>query len=159
MVMKITHSILTIGLAIFLSSCASLSSTAVFYQPTTANYYPPKGKNAIIPILNVPPKRSYYEIGRFAFQSNLGYPFVQRAVVYNAQRCGADAVIIKNCQSWSVPSLYTVPPVYGWIPVGGWYGGGGGVGIGGAIPVAYPGYTGVSYQNFTGIDARMIIFK
>ena len=158
--MKITHSILTIGLVLLLSSCASMSSTAVFYQPTSANYYPPKAKNSIIPILTAPPKRPYDEIGRFAFQSTLGYPFVQQAVVYNAHRAGADAVIIKNCQSWSVPCWYAVPPVYGWVPVGGWYGGGcGGWAVGGAIPVSYPGYTGVTYQNFTGVDARMIIYK
>lgn len=86
---------------------------------------------------------------------------MQRALLYNARQSGADAVIIKNYQSWWVPSWYTVPPVYGWLPVGGWYGGGCGGGwyAGGAIPYAYPGYTGVTYQNFTGIDARMIIFK
>jgi len=150
--------------ALLLSACASVSSTAVFYAPTTSNFYPPKDKNAIIPILNQPPPRPYTEIGRFAFQSSLGYPFVQSALLYNARRAGADAIIIKNFQSWSVPSWYVVPPTYGWIPAGGWYGGGcrgwGGGWYGyGAVPVAYPGYTGVTYQNFTGVDARMVVFR
>lgn len=162
--MKFVPTVLAVGVAVLLSACASVSSTRVFYQPTTANFYPPKDKNSIIPILNAPPARPYYEIGRFAFQSDLGYPFVQRSLIYNAQQAGADAVIIKNYQNWSVPSYYSVPPVYGWLPVGGWYGGGcgrwgGGWSVGGAVPIAYPGYTGVSYQNVTGVDARMIVFK
>ena len=158
--------IFVIPLALLLSACASVSSTAVFYTPTTSEFYPPKDKSVIVPVLNAAPDRPYTEIGRFAFQSELGYPFMMKAIEYNAQRAGADAVIIKKYQNWSVPSYYSVPAVYGWIPVGGYYGGGcgryggwgGGYG-GGAIPFAYPGYTGVSYQNYSGIDARMIVFK
>jgi len=149
-------------LGLFLTGCASVSSTAIFYQPTTSNFYPPKDKNAVIPILYAAPTRPYAEIGRFAFQSGFGYGFMLRAVEYNAQRAGADAVIIKDSKSWAVPSYYTVPAVYGWVPVGGYYGGGCGRGgwyAGGAVPIAYPGYTGVSYDTFSGIDARMIIYK
>jgi len=158
---------------VLLQACASVSSTAVFYQPTTANYYPPKPSNAIIPILNAPPVRPYFEIGRFAFQTTLGYPFAINSVIYNARRAGADAVIVKNCQNWSVPYSYVVPPTVGYVPVGGYggysgyggrYGGrcrgwGGGYYGGGVVPVVYPGYAGYSYQNFTGIDARMIMYK
>jgi hypothetical protein len=158
--MKFTRLFLVAGLTMLFSSCASVSSTAIFYQPTTSICYPPKDKNTIIPILNAPPTRPFTEIGRFAFQSTLGYPFVQKSLIYNAQRAGADAVIIKNYQTWSMPYLYSVPPFYGCMPFGGWYGGVCGPWYGwGAVPVVYPGYTGVSYQNFTGIDARMIIFK
>ena len=152
---------------LILQGCASVSSTSVFYQPTTANYYPPKPSNSVIPILNVAPSRPYFEIGHFAFQTTLGYPFAIHSVLYNAHRAGADAVIVKNCQSWSVPYSYVVPPTVGYIPVGGyggWYGGrcggwGGGWYGGGVAPVVYPGYAGYSYQNFTAIDARMIIYK
>jgi hypothetical protein len=155
--------LLVVPVALLLSACASVKSTAVFYTPTTSVFYPPKESQEVVPILNETPSRSYTEIGRFAFQTELGYSFVQRALEYNAQRAGADAVIIKKYQSWSVPSYYTVPPVYGWIPVGGYYGGcgrwGGGWYEGGAIPFAYPGYTGVTYQNFIGVDARMIVFR
>lgn len=158
--MRSAQLLLVLAIAVLLSACASVSSTAVFYQPVTSNFYAPKDKRMVIPILNTPPARPYFEIGRFAFQTDLGYPFVQQALLYNARRAGADAVIIKNCQSWSVPSWYSVPPTYGFIPGGGWYGGrcGGWYG-GGVFPVFYPGYVGMSYQNFTGIDARMIIFK
>jgi len=159
--MKLIPRLAIMAMALLLSSCASVKSTEIFYSPATTVFHAPKESHAIIPILNAPPPRPYEEIGRFAFQTDLGYPFVQRALLYNARQSGADAVIIKNYQSWWVPSWYTVPPVYGWLPVGGWYGGGCGGGwyAGGAIPYAYPGYTGVTYQNFTGIDARMIIFK
>ena len=168
--MKLLPALLIVAVSILLTACASVSSTAVFYQPTTANYYPPKPSNAIIPILNAAPLRPYFEIGRFAFQTTLGYSFAMNSVLYNAHRAGADAVIIKNCQSWTVPYSFLVPPMVGYVPVGGyggyggWYGGrcggwGGGTYGGGVVPVVYPGYAGYSYQNFTGIDARMIIYK
>ncbi len=148
------------ALALLCSGCASVSSTAVFYQPTTPVIYPPKAKDAVIPIMNAAPKFPFYEIGRIAFQTQLGYPFIQKAMIYNAQRVGADAVIIKDYKNWSVPSWYSVPPTIGFIPVGyGWGGCGGGWYGGGVVPVAYPGYAGVTYQNFSGIDARMIVFK
>ncbi len=146
-----------VPLALLLSACASVKSTMVFYTPTTAVFYPPKDKSQIIPILNSPPVRSYKEIGRFAFQSDLGYPFIMKAVEYNARQAGADAVYVKDSKSWFVPYYYNVPPTVTWIPVGGgcggWYGGGG------VVPITYPGYSGVSYRNFIGIDARMIVFK
>ena len=158
--MKRVSFFLITTVALFLTGCASVSSTAVFYSPTATVFYTPKDPHTVIPILNAPPRFPYTEIGKFAFQSGLGYPFIQRAIEYNAQRAGADAVIIKDYKTWSVPSYYTVPPVYGWIPVGGWYGGGcGGWYAGGAVPFSYPGYTGVSYQTFAGVDARMIVFK
>jgi hypothetical protein len=154
-------------LSLFLTGCASVSSTAVFYQPTTANFFPPKPSNAIIPILDTAPSRPFTEIGKFAFQTTLGYPFAINSVLYNARRSGADAVVVKNCRNWTVPYSYVVPPSVGYVPAGGWggwYGGrcwgwGGGWYGGGVAPVVYPGYAGYSYQNFTGIDARMIVFK
>lgn len=147
----------SVAAGLLLGGCASVRSTAIFYQPTTANYYPPKPSNAVIPILGAPPARPFCEIGRFAFQTTLGYPFAINSALYNARRAGADAVIMKNCQNWSVPYSYVIPPTYGWVPVGGW--GGCGYWGGVSVPVVYPGYAGVSYQNFTGLDARMIIYK
>ena len=155
-------SLITALVALFLlPGCVSVKSTAVFYTPSTNVVYPPKPKDAVIPVMNQPPSRSYAEIGRFSFQSDLGYPFMMRAIQYNARRVGADAVLIKDSRSWTIPYLYSVPPTLGWIPVGGWYGGGCGGWYGGAaaVPVWYPGYSGVSYDTFTGIDARMIIFR
>jgi len=148
-------------LTILLSGCASVSSTAVFYTPTTNVVYPPKPGEWVIPVMAKPPDRPYAEIGRFAFQSDLGYPFMMKALEYNARRAGADAVILGSSKTWSVPFGYTVPATVGWIPAwGGWYGGrcGGWYG-GGAVPVVYPGYSGVSYDTFTGIEARMIVFR
>ena len=128
------------ALALLFSGCASVSSTAVFYQPTTPVIYPPKAKDTVIPIMNASPKFPFQEIGRFAFQTQLGYPFIQKAMIYNAQRVGADAVIIKDYKNWSLPSWYSVPPTVGFIPVGyGWGGYGGGWYGGGVVPVAYPG--------------------
>jgi hypothetical protein len=148
---------------LLLSGCVSVKSTAVFYTPSTNVVYPPKPKGMVIPVMSQPPSRPYAEIGRFSFQSDLGYPFMMRAIQYNARRVGADGVVIKESKSWTLPYLYTVPPTLNWVPVGGgWYGGRCGGWYGGgmtAVPVWYPGYSGVSYATFTGIDARMIIFR
>lgn len=147
---------------LLLQACVSVKSTAVFYVPSTNVVYPPKPKDAVIPVMNQPPSRPHAEIGRFSFQSDLGYPFMMRAIQYNARRVGADAVIIRESRSWTLPYLYTVPPTLNWIPVGGgWYGGRCGGWYGGPVmaPVWYPGYSGVAYDTFTGIDARMIIFR
>lgn len=147
-------------LVLLLPACASVKSTAVFYQPTTTRFYPPKDKHAVIPIMSAPPSRPYTEIGRFAFQSDMGYPFMIKSIEYNARQAGADAVYIKDSRSWVLPYAYTVPTTVSWVPVGGWYGGGCGGWYGGAmVPITYPGYTGVSYQGFIGMDARMIVFK
>ncbi len=151
---------LAVALMLFPAACASVKSTAVFYQPTTSTFYPPKDKHAVIPVIGERPVRPYTEIGRFAFQSDLGYPFMMKAIEYNARQAGADAVYIKDSKSWTLPYAYTVPTTVNWVPVGGWYGGGcGGWYGGGAVPIVSPGYTGVSYQSFMGIDARMIVFK
>lgn len=143
-----------------MQGCAGVKSTAVFYTPSTTVVYPPKPDQAVIPIMNQPPSRPYAEIGRFSFQTGVGYPFLMRAVEYNAHRVGADAVLIREIKSWTIPRPYLVPPTLGWIPVGGWYGGCGGY-YGGAtaVPVWSPGYTVMNYDSVTGIDARMIIFR
>lgn len=146
---------------LLLPGCVSVKSTAVFYTPSTNVVYPPKTKDAVIPVMNQPPARPYAEIGRFSFQSDLGYSFMMRAIQYNARRVGADGVLIKDSKTWTIPYLYSVPPTLGWVPVGGWYGGRCGGWYGGVttVPVWYPGYSGVSYDTFTGIDARMIVFR
>lgn len=152
--------ILLIPLALLFSACASVQSTAVFYTPSSDRIYPPRDPHAVIPIMSERPSRPYTEIGRFSFQSDLGYPFIMKAIAYNARQAGADAVYIKRAKSWTVPYAYTVPTTVDWVPVGGYYGGGCGGWDGGAVvPITYPGYTEVSYQGFTGIDARMIVFK
>ena len=154
--------LLTGALILLIPGCVSVKSTAVFYVPSTNAVYPPKPSSAVIPVMSSPPSRPYSEIGRLSCQSDLAYPFMMRAVEYNARRAGADAVIIKECRSWTIPYLYSVPPSLAWIPVGGgWYGGrcGGWYGGAAAVPVWYPGYSGVSYDTFTGLDARMIVFR
>lgn len=152
--------IFVVLLSLLLPACVSVKSTAVFYTPTTTTFYPPKDKHAVIPILGEIPQGTYREIGRFAFQSDMGYPFMIKAIEYNARQAGADAVYIKESKAWTTPYAYTVPTTVNWVPVGGWYGGGcGGWYGGGAVPIVYPGYTGVSYQSFMGIDARMLVLK
>lgn len=161
MVAMRSHRLPVLAALTLLTGCVSVKSTEVFYTPSTNVVYPPKPKDAVIPVMSSPPERPHAEIGRFSFQSDLGYPFMMRAIEHNARRAGADAVVIKESKSWTLPFLYTVPPTLNWIPVGGWYGGRCGGWYGGvtAVPVYYPGYSGVRYDTFTGIDARMIVFR
>lgn len=154
--------ILVVPLVLALSACADVKSTAVFYSPTTTTFYPPKDKHTVLPIMNAPPAIPYVEIGKFSFQTDLGYPFIQEALEYNARQAGADAIYIKESKSWTVPYYYNVPPTVTWVPVGGgWYGGGcgGWYGGGALVPITYPGYSGVNYRSFMGVDARMVVFK
>jgi hypothetical protein len=83
-------------LAAALAGCASLSETTVFYTPVSDRSYPPKDKKEEIPVLAKPPAWPHRVIGRFAMQSDRGYRFVHRAMLYNARRQGADAVVIRK---------------------------------------------------------------
>lgn len=86
-----------LGLAVAcLAGCASLEDTAVFYTPTSERFYPPLPKNEPVPVLSEPPEWPYEVIGRFALQSDQGYPRIYRAMLFNARRQGADAVILRR---------------------------------------------------------------
>lgn len=81
---------------LMLSGCARLSDTAIYYTPVAGPVYPPLEKNAPVPVLSEPPSWPHRVIGRFATVSDRGYPFLYRALLYNARRAGADAVVLRK---------------------------------------------------------------
>ena len=78
------------------AGCAPLSETTVFYTPAADRVYPPKGKREPVPLLSESPSWPHQVIGRFAMQSDRGYPFVSKALLYNARLQGADAVVVRK---------------------------------------------------------------
>jgi len=143
------------------TGCASVTGTTVYYTPYTANYYPPKSPQTPIPILAKRPDRPYVAIGRLAFASDLGWPFLQKSMVYNAQINGADAVILKSTGNWQQSSVVQVPPQVNWVPSGGFVRGRCGrvYAYNSWVPVFSPGYVQPYVDNITSIDAEMIVFK
>jgi hypothetical protein len=149
------------------AGCAPLSETTVFYTPAADRVYPPKGKREPVPVLSEPPSWPHQVIGRFAMQSDRGYPFVSKALLYNARLQGADAVVVRKVgfdvrqtvnqipASWeSVPQnnvMYqrvqnnqgqweTVPLVYTTY-----------------VPVFRPERTVVSEKQWTDVTAEMVV--
>ena len=98
--------------SIVLVSCASLRDTTVFYTPLRDRYYPPKEKDVSIPVLAESPEWAKEVIGRFAMVSDRGYPFIYRALIYNARLQGADAVILERLAFDTRTSYNHIPP--GW---------------------------------------------
>lgn len=149
-------------LCLGLSGCASVSSTSAYYLPYTTDVYPPKPKDAPIPILGKAPDRGYKTIGRLAFSTSQGWRFLRESMLYNARANGADAVLLKETSSRRETAIVNVPPRFNWIPVSGpacrdkkgnvcyntTY-----------IPDYQPGYSYPTSWTITGIDSEMIVFK
>ena len=141
--------------------CASVKSTTQFYVPYTVKTYPPKSLETPIPILGKYPSESYTKIGRLMFETDEGWGFLRKSMVYNAQINGADAVVLKTVKTRQQTSFYQVPPRTDWVPSTGYYQGRHGKVYGYTtwVPYFQPGYTGAHTSNITGIDSDMIVFK
>lgn len=145
-----------------LVGCASVSSTSMYYFPSTTTVYPPKPKDAVIPILGKSPDRPYKSIGRLTFASTRGWPFLRDSILYNARVNGADAAILRDTNSQQQTRLVTVPPRFNYIPVPGpvYRNKKGQVYYGTTyIPDFQPGYVFPSTWTITSIDAEMVVFK
>jgi hypothetical protein len=154
-----------------LAGCASVSSTSQFYFPVTTDVFPPKPKDAPIPILGKAPDRPYRVIGRLAFRSDLGWRFMRESMLYNARVNGADAVILQNADSKQQVNYTEVPPRTDWVqvpgPVVAVNNGGGNkkncnvsyVSYPTYLPVFQPGYVRRWVQTIIAIEAEMIVLK
>lgn len=151
--------------ALLLGGCVSVSSTSDFYLAETTEVFPPKAKDAPIPILGRSPKEPYKTIGRLAFQSDLGWKFMRESMLYNARMNGADAVILRSTDSREKERFVRVPPRTDWVAVPGpvfvekrknktYY-----QSTPNYIPVFRPGYVERFVDVIVGIDAEMIVFK
>ena len=100
-----------------LTGCTSLQDTTVFYTPSTAEFFPPLPKDAPVPVLTEPPSWPNKVIGRFAAQSDRGYPFLYKAILYNARLQGADAVVLRQLAFDTRRTYNYIPPSWQNIPV------------------------------------------
>jgi hypothetical protein len=151
------------------AGCSPLRETTVYYTPVSERYYLPKAQTDEIPVLSERPSWPHRVIGRFAMQSDRGYPFVQKAILYNARLQGADAVILRKV-GFDVRETYNhIPPGWDSIPQsnvfyqqvknkqGQWT----------AVPQVYtayvpvfrPGRTVVANRQWVEVDAEMVVRK
>lgn len=152
----------SLALALGLAGCISPTSTSIYYLPYTTEIFPPKSKDAPIPILGKVPTKPHKIIGRLAFSTDRGWRFLRESILYNARVQGADAVILRETNSQERLAIVTVPPRFNWIPVPGpvyrtrkgdyyrgtqW------------IPDYRPGYSYPQTWTLTGVNAEMIVFK
>ena len=145
-----------------ISGCTTVESTSVYYMPYTTKAYPPKPPDAPIPILGKAPPERYTAIGKLEFSTDLGWRFLHKSMVYNAQRNGADAVILKKFTSRRDVVYTEVPPRMDWMPVpGGYYRNNKGQtwSYTNWVPIYRPGYIQPWMNEITAIDAEMIVLK
>lgn len=100
-----------------LTACSSLQDTTVFYTPASGNFYPPLPKDAPVPVLTEPPAWPHKVIGRFAAQSDRGYPFLYKAILYNARLQGADGVVLRKLAFDTRRTYNYIPPSWQNVPV------------------------------------------
>lgn len=99
------------------AGCANLEQTTVFYTPAGADYYAPLPEDAAVPVLAQPPPWSNRLIGRFDMATPHGPKFAREALLFNARRQGADAVVVRDL-GYDVRRSYNyVPPSWTSVPV------------------------------------------
>ena len=141
-----------------ISGCAAVKPTAAYYTSYTRRVHPAKPADAAIPILARFPSGPYTAIGRLAFASDRGWPFLRKSMVYNARVHGADAVVLRSATTRHEVSLRKIPPQVDWVPTGSRRGQQGKV-YSHRVPFVRPGYTQRSVEVITAIDAEMIVFE
>jgi hypothetical protein len=142
------------GILVLLAACASVKSTAVHYK--SLRNFPAKPPDAQVPILTIRPTRPFKVIGRLAFESDRGWNFLRKSMIYNAQIHGADAVWLKSSRTRREVSFQHMPPRMDWYPVSR-------RGEHGKIKTGWAPYLRPEppirwVTDRTAIDARMIVF-
>jgi hypothetical protein len=143
------------GILVLLPGCASAKSTAVYYK--SLQDFPAKPPNAQIPIFTNRPTRPFKVIGRLAFESDQGWNFLRKRMIYNAQIHGADGVWLKGSRTRREVRLQHVPPRMDWYPVSR-------RGKDGKIDARWAPYMRPEpprrwVNDLTAVDARMIVFQ
>ena len=142
------------GILLLLAGCASVKSTSVYYK--SLKDFPAKPPDAQIPILTIRPTRPFRVIGRLAFESDEGWNFLRKSMIYNAQIHGADAVWLKSSKTRREVTFQHVPPRMDFYPVSR-------RGKHGKIDTRWAPYMRPEppirrVSDLTTIDARMIVF-
>jgi len=113
--------LLLVPLVAMLAGCANLEQTTVFYTPSSPDYYPPWPKKAQIPLLGEPPPWRSRVIGKFDMETDRGAKFAREALLFNARRQGADAVVMRYL-NYDVRRNYNyIPPSWENIPITNYY--------------------------------------
>lgn len=141
-----------------LSGCATVNSTAAYYTSYGSRVYPAKPAAAVIPILTRFPSSPYTAIGRLAFESDRGWLFLRKSMVYNGRVHGADAVVLKSATTRREISFRQVPPQVDWVPIGSQRGKYGKI-YSHRVQFVRPGYTKRRVGVITAIDAEMIVLE
>ncbi len=147
--------------------CAGIESTTAYYLPATTDVFPPKPKDAQIPILTEKPNRKSRTIGRFEWETTRNWKFIRRSLEFNARVNGADAVVVKKNKRFREVVLTDIPPSmemvpftryvyvpqsrgknrnYDVVPIVDFW------------PVFQPGYVSQSVRIWTTVNAEMIVF-
>src|SRR5690606_15030478 len=106
----ITKLLAGFALCLLLVSCgASVQSSESYYRPTVMQTFPPKPKDAHIPILASMPKEKGGTIGIMEFSTNKGADFINKCLIHNARKNGGDAVIILAQGSSASQVPFTMP--------------------------------------------------
>ena len=114
--MGVKHGTL-VAACLVLCGCANLEQTAVYYTPTGTEFYPPLPKDAPVPLLAKPPEWAHRVIGHFDMQTDRGAKFARKALLYNARRQGADAVVMRDI-NYDLRRTYNyIPPSWTSMPV------------------------------------------
>jgi hypothetical protein len=132
-----------------------VESTTAYYR--SLRNFPAKPADAQIPILTNPPARPYKVIGRLAFESDRGWNFLRKSMIYNAQIHGADAVFLRNATTRREVRIRHVPPRVDYYRVSR-------RGEHGKIETQLVPYMRTEYpqrwvSEITAIDAQMIVFE
>ena len=130
------------GILLLLAGCASVKSTSVDYK--SLKDFPAKPPDAQIPILTNRPTRPFKVIGRLAFESDEGWNFLRKSMIYNAQIHGADVVWLKSSKTRRKVTFQHVPSRLDWYPV--------------SAPYMRPEPPLRWVSDLTAIDAWMIVF-
>ena len=142
------------GILVLLAGCASVKSTAVYYR--SLQDFPAKPPNAQIPIFTNRPTRPFKVIGRLAFESDQGWNFLRKSMIYNAQIHGADAVWLKGSSARREVTFQHLPPRMEYYSVSR-------RGEDGKIDTRWAPYLRPEpplrwVNDLTAVDARMIVF-
>ncbi len=92
-----------------LAGCETVPSTASYYRARPGADYPPKPKNAVIPILHGSPKRSHKVIGSLRIKTSKDWEFAKESMLFNARGNGADAVIVRGVSNWTDTATFEFP--------------------------------------------------
>ena len=113
--------LLMVAVSLGLCACANLEQTTVFYTPSSSDYYPPWPKKTQIPLLGEPPPWSNRVIGKFDMETDRGPKFARAALLFNARRQGADAIVMRYL-NYDVRRNYNyIPPSWENIPITNYY--------------------------------------